>query len=160
VYRVLHKYFCACCVQETSQRTGTILIMDCSMRLEANIRHCMKLVLWTAPSPHFNICRNMKKVVLSSRPYFTRKNRLVGPPVWFRGQSSWLQIQRSGFVSRRYQIFWEVVGLERGPLSLVSKTLELLERKSSGSGLENRDYGRRGSSALTKRHSSIRESWH
>jgi hypothetical protein len=35
------------------------------------------------------------------------------------------------------------MGLERGPLSLVSKTEELLERKSSGSGLENRDYGRR-----------------
>jgi hypothetical protein len=35
------------------------------------------------------------------------------------------------------------VGLERGPLSLVSATEELLERKSSGSGLENRDYGRR-----------------
>jgi hypothetical protein len=27
-----------------------------------------------------------------------------------------------GFDSRRYQIFWEVVGLERGPLSLVSIT--------------------------------------
>jgi hypothetical protein len=37
------------------------------------------------------------------------------------------------------------VGLERGPLSLVSITEELFERKSSGSGLENRDYGRRGS---------------
>jgi hypothetical protein len=35
------------------------------------------------------------------------------------------------------------VGLELGPLSLVSTTEELLERKSSGSGLENRDYGRR-----------------
>jgi hypothetical protein len=34
------------------------------------------------------------------------------------------------------------VSLERGPLSLVSTTEELLERKSSGSGLENRDYGR------------------
>jgi hypothetical protein len=54
------------------------------------------------------------------------------------GQSSWLQIQRSGFDSRHYQIFWEVVGLERGPLSLVSTTEELLGRKSSGSGLENR----------------------
>jgi hypothetical protein len=30
------------------------------------------------------------------------------------------------------------VGLERGPLSLVSTTEELLERKSSGSGVENR----------------------
>jgi hypothetical protein len=35
------------------------------------------------------------------------------------------------------------VGLERGPLSFVSATEELLERKSSGSGLENREYGRR-----------------
>jgi hypothetical protein len=44
-----------------------------------------------------------------------------GPPLWSNGQSSWLQIQRLGFDSRRYQIFWEVVGLERGPLSLMSK---------------------------------------
>jgi hypothetical protein len=33
------------------------------------------------------------------------------------------------------------VGLERGPLRLVSPTEELLERKSSDSGLENRNYG-------------------
>jgi hypothetical protein len=46
----------------------------------------------------------------------------------------------SGFDSRLYQIFWEVVGLERGPHSLVSTNGELLGRKSSGSGLENRDY--------------------
>jgi hypothetical protein len=38
------------------------------------------------------------------------------------------------------------VGLERGPLSLVSTIEELLERKSSGSGQENRDYGRRNPS--------------
>jgi hypothetical protein len=38
-----------------------------------------------------------------------------------------------GFDSWRYQIFWEVVSLERGPLSLVSITEELLEWKSSGS---------------------------
>jgi hypothetical protein len=44
-----------------------------------------------------------------------------------------------GFDSRPYQIFWEVVGLERGPLSLVSIIVELLEWNSSGSGLENWD---------------------
>jgi hypothetical protein len=64
-------------------------------------------------------------------------------PLWPSGQSSWLQIERSGLDSRRYHIFWEVVGLERGPLSLVSTTEELLERKSSGSGLEIREYGSR-----------------
>jgi hypothetical protein len=40
------------------------------------------------------------------------------------------------------------MGLERGPLSLVGTTEELLGRKSSGSGLEIRDYGRWGSAAL------------
>jgi hypothetical protein len=68
---------------------------------------------------------------------------MYGPPLWSGGQISWLQIQRSEFESRRYQIFWEVVGLEQGPLSLVSTTEELLGRKSSGSGLESREYGRR-----------------
>jgi hypothetical protein len=42
----------------------------------------------------------------------------------------------------RYQIFWEVVGLERGPLSLVRIIEELLEWTSSGSGQENRINGR------------------
>jgi hypothetical protein len=41
------------------------------------------------------------------------------------------------------QIFSDAVGLERGPLSLVSTTEELLGRKSRSSGLEIREYGRR-----------------
>jgi hypothetical protein len=45
------------------------------------------------------------------------------------GLGSWLQIQRPGFDSRHYRIFCEVVGLERGPLSLVSTSEELLEGK-------------------------------
>jgi hypothetical protein len=48
-----------------------------------------------------------------------------------------------GFDSRRYQIFSELVGLEMGPLRLVSTTEELFESNSSGSGLEIREYGRR-----------------
>jgi hypothetical protein len=53
----------------------------------------------------------------------------------------------------------QLVGLERGPLSLVSTTGELLGRKSSGFGLEIREYG------LGIRHAdhmapSIRNSWH
>jgi hypothetical protein len=35
------------------------------------------------------------------------------------------------------------VSLQRGRLSLESTTEELLERESSGSGLEKREYGRR-----------------
>jgi hypothetical protein len=40
-----------------------------------------------------------------------------------------------GFDSRAYQIFWEVRGLERSPLSLVRTTEELPEWKSIGSHL-------------------------
>jgi hypothetical protein len=50
--------------------------------------------------------------------------------LWSSGQSSWLQIRRPGFDSRHYQKKKKkVVGLERGPLSLVSTTEELLDRK-------------------------------
>jgi hypothetical protein len=51
-----------------------------------------------------------------------------GPPLWSSGQSSWLQIRRPGFDSRHYQKK-KVVSLERGPLSLVSTTEKLLDRK-------------------------------
>jgi hypothetical protein len=50
-----------------------------------------------------------------------------------------------GFDSRALQEK-KVVGLEGGPLSLVSTTEEVLGRGRSGSGLENREYGRRDSS--------------
>jgi hypothetical protein len=50
------------------------------------------------------------------------------PPLWSSGQSSWLQIRRPGFDSRHYQKK-NVAGLERGALSLVSTTEELLDRK-------------------------------
>jgi hypothetical protein len=43
------------------------------------------------------------------------------------------------FDSRHYRILWEAEGLKRGPLSLVKISEELLERKSSGSGLETLD---------------------
>jgi hypothetical protein len=47
------------------------------------------------------------------------------PPLLPSGQSSCLEIQRSGFDSRRYNMFWEVVGLKWGPLRPVSTTEEL-----------------------------------
>jgi hypothetical protein len=40
------------------------------------------------------------------------------------------------------------VGLQRGPLSLVSTIVEILERESCGSGLEIRDYCHRGSAKV------------
>jgi hypothetical protein len=78
-----------------------------------------------------------------SSPHCTVSNGLL---LWSSGQSSWLQIQRSRVRFSVLPDFWKVVGLERGPLSLVSTTEELLERKSSGSSLESREYGCRDSS--------------
>jgi hypothetical protein len=56
---------------------------------------------------------------------FNDADRLYGQVVRVPGYIS----RGPGFDSRRYQMFWEVVGLERGPLSLVRIIEELLERK-------------------------------
>jgi hypothetical protein len=83
-------------------------------------------------------------------------NALVTDKINFKGYDRFSHASRIGlvvrgrgyrsrgpaFYSRRFQIFWEIVGLERGPLNLVTTIEELLGRNSSGSGLENREYGR------------------
>jgi hypothetical protein len=48
-----------------------------------------------------------------------------------------------GSIPGATRFFCEVVGLERGPLGLVSTIEELPLRRSSGFGLENREYSRR-----------------
>jgi hypothetical protein len=48
-----------------------------------------------------------------------------------------------GFDSQHYQMFWEIVSPQQGSLSLASTTEELLSRKYSSSGLDNRKYGRK-----------------
>jgi hypothetical protein len=57
--------------------------------------------------------------------YIESVHRLCGLVVRVSGYRS----RGRGFDSQRYQIFWEVVGLERGPLSLMRIIEELLERK-------------------------------
>jgi hypothetical protein len=125
------------------------------MHLCGNITYQYREILLNLWCPAHEYCL---KVYFSSKPiaelwkYEPRKAYLGCRVDRLCCQISWLQIQRSGFYFRRYQIFWGVVGLERSPLSLVSIIEELLGRKSSGSGLENKNYGRRGSAALTTRH--------
>jgi hypothetical protein len=82
------------------------------------------------------------------------QDRLCGLVVRVPGYRSW----GPGFDSRRYQIFW-VVGLERGPLSLVRIIEELLEWKSIGSGQESR-INSRGILCADHTTPSIRKSWH
>jgi hypothetical protein len=85
--------------------------------------------------------------------------KLLWPPLWSSDQIFLLGIQRSGFDSLRYQIFWEVVGLERGPLSLVSTTEELLDRKVAAPVYksENMAVGIRHADHVAP---SILKSWH
>jgi hypothetical protein len=56
---------------------------------------------------------------ISIRPRLLSKDRLCGLVVRVSGYRG------PGFDSRLFQIFWEAVGLERGPLSLVKTTEEL-----------------------------------
>jgi hypothetical protein len=93
---------------------------------------------------------------LSTIGYFPHVYVPFGPPLWSSGQSSWLQIWRPGFDSRHYEK--KVVCLERGPLSLVSTTEELLDRKVAASvqKTENTAVGIRYADHLAP---SIRKSW-
>jgi hypothetical protein len=61
---------------------------------------------------------NKKKTLIILRYVNNR-----GPPLWFSGYRS----RDPGFDSRRYQIFWKVVDLERGPLSLWVQLSSYLE---------------------------------
>jgi hypothetical protein len=64
-----------------------------------------------------------------------------------------------GFDSRRHQIFWDVVGLERGPLSLVGIIEELLEWKRRGSGSRKPRLMAVGIHCADNAAHSIRNSW-
>jgi hypothetical protein len=70
------------------------------------------------------LINNLAQNILEIIKFILKQKR---PPLWSSGQSSWLQIRRPVFDSRHYKK--KVVGLERGPLSLMSTTEELLGRK-------------------------------
>jgi hypothetical protein len=81
----------------------------------------------------------------------------IWPLLWSSGQISWLHIRRPGFDFRYYQKK-KVVGLEHGPLSLVSTTEQLLGRKVATS------VYKADNTAIETRHAdhvapSIRKSW-
>jgi hypothetical protein len=130
---------------------------DCTARRKVQqFQHAARPILKSEVVHYIGIQTSKRKHILSyAKPFVVEANnaamnatnfsvavRYVRPPLWSGGQSSWLQIKRCGFDSRHFQIFWELVGLKRGPLSLMSTTEEQLGWKNSGSDLENWEYGR------------------
>jgi hypothetical protein len=103
------------------------------------------------PRPSYSLLHGnfaASRLLFITRRSETHKTKfLFNGQVWTTSMVWWSEFLATdpevGFDSRCYQIFWERVGLERGPLSLVSTTEELLERNSSGSGLETREYDHR-----------------
>jgi hypothetical protein len=88
---------------------------------------------------------------------FSVRDTSIRPPLWSSDKSPWLQIQRPWFDSRHYQKK-NVVGLEQGPLSLVSTSEELLDRKVAAPVLrtENKAVGIRHADHVT---TSISKNW-
>jgi hypothetical protein len=105
-------------------------------------------------------CFTLSWAITFNETKFVKSDRLWVPPLWFSGQSSWLQIQRSRVRFPCFQIFWEVVGLEQGPLSLLSISEELFDWKSNGSGSKKQRLTAVGISCADHATPSIRKSWH
>jgi hypothetical protein len=80
--------------------------------------------------------------------------QILFPLKYYLDRLCGLEVRVPGYRSRGPgsipQMFWASMGLERGPLSLVSTIEELLERKSCGSFLEIREYGRGDPSRWTR----------
>jgi hypothetical protein len=115
------------------------------------LQHSASLNCTTACLRYLSVTKGIYQLVIYSENSKTLRNerninivfKSYWPPLRPNDQSSWLQIQRPGFDSRRYQIFWGVVGLERSPRSLVSTIEELLGINNSGSDLKIWEHGRR-----------------
>jgi hypothetical protein len=72
------------------------------------------------------------------------------PPLWSSGQSSWPRIQKSGFDSQSYKIFLKNSESGIGSAQPREYNWGATWKKSSGSGIENRDYGRRDPSSWSR----------
>jgi hypothetical protein len=104
----------------------------------------------------FSATKTKKKTKLNSVALVRKRTipieQLCGLVVRVTGYRS----RGPGFYYRHYQIFWEVVGLEQGPLSLV----RLLQWKSSGSGPRKPRLTAVGIHCADHTTPSIRKIWH
>jgi hypothetical protein len=93
-------------------RMGNQLTVDCFTRTDVQQHAGIRILL--GEQPHLKVYFR----------FYILNDRLCDLVVRVSGYRS----RGPVFDFRRYQILWEVVGLERGPLSLVSTTEELLGR--------------------------------
>jgi hypothetical protein len=68
---------------------NNILLTGMKIKIFRNIKHKF-IQFWSEEKNRTNL-----------KPIYSG----LRPPLWSSGQGSWLQIQRCGFDSRRYQIF-------------------------------------------------------
>jgi hypothetical protein len=139
-----HKWIVDICIQ--NQHTIVATFISDSLRSTKSAvfsTTCLLTLLWIMSS--YACCRLVAVVLgkLSFRCFSLScgANRgfisiicIQQPSLLYIGQSSGLQIQRSGLYCQHYHMFREVVGLERGPLSLLSiieqKKYQLRSRKA------------------------------
>jgi hypothetical protein len=107
---------------------------ECSDRDSAGaVRVRRNLVEWVQKNFYFRGSRVIEDEMVRIL-YCDLKCKFQGPLLWSSVKVPGYRSKGPGFDSRRYQIFWEVVGLELGLLNLVRITEELLKWKNSSSG--------------------------
>jgi hypothetical protein len=107
--------------------------LNITISLISNLLSCSSFV----PLTTYSIFRT--NYVYEFSVLYPMWDRLCGLVVRFLAHRS----RGLGSISGATRFFWEVLGLERGPLSLISTSEELLGRKNSDPCLENRKYGSR-----------------
>jgi hypothetical protein len=108
-------------------------------------------ILWN-PKVHYHIRRTLHRSLSLPRPI----QSMPPHPIALKFISAFFSLH----LDLPSLIFWEVVGLERGSLSLVSIIEELLEWKSSGSGSRKSRLTAVGIRCADHATPSIRKSWH
>jgi hypothetical protein len=114
-------------VRHTSNYKMTRSNINCDWVIKVVFQYFIFLSMFRSdwPSSEGHDQRFSKDESAFSQHILNKKHLLCGLVIRVPGYKS----RGPGFDSRRCQIFWEVVGLERDPLSLVRIIEELLERK-------------------------------
>jgi hypothetical protein len=115
---------CSVCCVLTKRRSARAMHSQASVRFAIILKQVILESSWTMRDPRH------ATTLQASRPVTARTLSSVCVSFIVGDRLCGLVVRVPGYRSR---FFWEVVGLERGPLSLVSA----LGRKSSGSGPEN-----------------------